>query len=90
MSDALHNLYKIRGDVLEALIDKLEKDLTEMVRTVTTVRAALAEQDKKYHLTSGKGGMTELYATVRKNFPQYADATDEEILKAFGGGNGGG
>lgn len=85
MSDSTENLYKLRGDVLESLLDRVHKDLSEIVNVMEATRSALKEQDKKFQLTSNGGGLNELYTTVRKNFPKFENASDEEIAEAFGG-----
>lgn len=83
--DTMTNLYKIRGDVLEALLGRVQNDLKQTLVVLETTRAALDEQDKKFRLTSDGGGMGELCSTVRKNFPKFSEASDAEIMKAFGG-----
>ena len=81
--DPLATVYKTRGDVLEALLDKMQDDLTQMLEAIKLTRAALAEQDQRFKLTAGKGGRQELIDAARKTFPQFANATDEEIANAF-------
>lgn len=82
--DQITELYKARGDALEAMLDNLERDLSQMLASLAEVKQALSDMDNRYGLTQGEGSQKELCDTLRRNFPDWADKSDEELLAQFG------
>lgn len=81
--DQLTEVYKTRGDALEAVLDKVEDELRTMLQDIGTVRQMLSENDKRYGLTQGKGSVKEMCDTLRRNFPAWAHKSDDELMEQF-------
>lgn len=77
-------IYKAKADALQATLDKVEEDMQQRLSDLQNIRQTIAEMDEKFGLTEGKGSQHELLELVRRNFPDFAESSDEDILSRFG------
>lgn len=78
-------VYKAKADALQAIVDKVESDMRQRLEDLQSIRETINDMDKRFGLNEGKGSEHELMEMVRRNFPGMADASDEDIMKKFGG-----
>lgn len=82
--EQITQVYKAKADTLQATLEKTIEELQSYVAELQRIRSAVADLDERFGLTEGRGGQHELLAMIRRNFPDYENASDEEILNKFG------